>query len=366
MTASGPTVGIVGLGFGRAHIPGFQAAGCRVMALCQRDETAARTIADKYGVPHVYARWEEMLDKAKPDIVVIATPPFLHKAIALRAFEVGAHVLCEKPLAMSRAEGRAMLEAAAWFKRVAMTGFNWRFPPAVQELHARVEAGALGRPFHVYSRWLGARYADESAPATWRLDRSQAGLGAMGDMGVHLIDLVQWNFGELTRVCAQAGRAYPERTLPGGAKPADAEDFCTVLGELASGAQMTLMANRAARGANETSLEVYGARGAFRCLIDRQKPRWWIGQLDVAGESGALAPVTVPGAPPDSVGEGDPMEVIGKATIAPLVRRMLEGIRTGTTPSPSLADGLQAQAVLDAVSESLHRGDWVAVSPVSS
>jgi predicted dehydrogenase len=262
---------------------------------------------------------------------------------------------------MIRAEGEAMLEAAHRSKRVAMTGFNWRFPPAMQELHARVQADALGRPFHITVRWLGSRYADPSAPATWRLDRAQAGFGAMGDMGVHLIDLVRWNFGDVARVCAQAGQAYPERGLADGRQRADAEDFCTVLGELTSGAHMTLTASRAARGANETSLEAYGARGAMRCLIDRQKPRWWIGQLEVAGESGGLAPVTPAGAPPDAVGEGDPMEIIGKATIAPLVRRMLDSIRAGTTPSPSLADGLHAQAVLDAVRDSLDRGGWVTV-----
>jgi predicted dehydrogenase len=366
MTSADLTVGIVGLGFGRAHIPGFQAAGCRVVAVSQRDAAGAKLIAEKYGVPQVYARWEEMIEKARPDIVAIATPPVLHKDIALRAFEAGAHVLCEKPLAMNRAEGHAMVDAARRSGRVAMTGFNWRFASAVQELHARAAAGALGRPFHVAARWLGARYADESAAATWRLDRSQAGLGSMGDMGVHLIDLVRWNFGEFTRVCAQAGMAHPDRTVPGGGKRADAEDFCAVLGELASGAQVTLSVSRAARGANETALEAYGVHGAVRCLIDRQQPRWWVGELALAGETGGPTPVALAGAPPESVGAGDPLEVIGKATIAPLVRLMLEGIRSGTTPSPSLADGLKAQAVLDAVSESLENRAWAEVAPVSS
>ena len=77
------TVGIVGLGFGRAHIPAFQAHGCEVIAVCQRDEAAARAVAERYGVPHVFDRWERMLTEAKPEIVVIATPPALHEAIAL-------------------------------------------------------------------------------------------------------------------------------------------------------------------------------------------------------------------------------------------------------------------------------------------
>src|SRR5712664_3767128 len=107
MSSQEPTVGIVGLGYGRAHIAAFQANGCRIVAVCQRDQASANAVADRYGFPRVFERWEEMLDKARPEIVVIATPPHLHHMIALRAFDAGAHVLCEKPLAMTRAEAQA-------------------------------------------------------------------------------------------------------------------------------------------------------------------------------------------------------------------------------------------------------------------
>jgi len=352
------TVGIIGLGFGRAHIPAFQVSGCEVVALCQRNQETARAMAQRYNVPAVFERWEEMLDQAKPDIVVIASPPHLHREIALRALGQGAHVLCEKPLAMTAAEGREMVEAAARARRVAMTGFNWRFIPAMQRFHALVEEGAVGRLFHAGGRWLGSRWADEAAPITWRMDRTQAGHGAMGDMGVHLIDLVRWHFGEFTRVTAQAGVAYASRSVPGGGKPADAEDFCTVLGELASGGQVTLSASRAARGANEVSLEAYGSQGALVYRLDRDKPKWYVGELRGAGASGTLQPIPVKAGLPRSVGEGDPIEVTGKATIAPLVKRFLEGIRKGESPSPSLEDGLRAQLVLDAVLRSLTEGGW--------
>src|SRR5438034_10038630 len=145
MTERAPTVGIIGLGFGRAHIAAFQANGCRVVALCQRDQAGAKAVADRYGVERVFGRWEEMLATAAPEIVVIATPPHLHHAIAVRAFATGAHVLCEKPIAMTRAEAAAMVEAARRAGRVAMTCFNWRFSAAMQELHARVTEGSLGR-----------------------------------------------------------------------------------------------------------------------------------------------------------------------------------------------------------------------------
>jgi len=354
------TVGIVGLGFGRAHIPAFQANGADVVAVCQRDQATAQAVAARYGIPHVFERWERMIEEARPDIVVIAAPPHLHYTIAVEALAGGSHVLCEKPLAMNAAEGRAMAEAAARAGRVAMTSFNWRFPAAMQRFHAMVEAGHVGRPFHIGARWLGSRWAQETAPATWRMDRAQAGHGAMGDMGVHVIDLVRWNFGEFTRVVADAGIAYPERSAPGVAAPPDAEDFCTVVAELASGARVTLTVSRVARGVSDQTFECYGSAGSLAYRLTRAGARWYRGELRAAADGG-MAPVRVPAGLPRTTGEGDQLEVTGKATIGPLVKRFLAAIRKGTDVSPSFEDGVRAQEVLDAVLESLATGGWARV-----
>jgi predicted dehydrogenase len=318
-------------------------------------------VADKYGVPRVFERWEQLLEDAPPDIVVVAAPPHIHHTITVEALARGCHVLCEKPLAMSAVEARAMVEAAHRADRAAGTCFNWRFPAAMQRFHAMVEAGHVGRPFHIGARWLGGRWAEETAPATWRMDRAQAGHGAMGDMGVHLVDMVRWHFGEFTRVCALAGVAWASRTVPGGARAADAEDFCSMLGELESGGQVTLTVSRAARGANENFLEAYGSQGALVYRLDREKPKWYVGELRAAGPSGTLQPVPVKAGLPRSAAEGDLMEVTGKTTIAPLVKRFLEAVRKGDgaeSPTPSLQDGVRAQLVLDAVLNSLHEGGW--------
>src|SRR5260370_978408 len=124
-----------------------------------------------------------MLEGAAPEIVVIATPPHLHHAIALAAFARGAHVVCEKPLAMTATEARAMVDAAGRARRVAMTGFNWRFTPAMQELHSRGREGALGRPLHLALRWLGGRWAEQGAAAPWRRGRAAAVRGGAGRGG---------------------------------------------------------------------------------------------------------------------------------------------------------------------------------------
>src|SRR5207247_9834994 len=84
MTERAPTVGIIGLGFGRAHIAAFQGNGCRVVALCQRDQAGAKAVADRYGVERVFGRRAEMLDTAAPEILVIATTPPLLPAIPVR------------------------------------------------------------------------------------------------------------------------------------------------------------------------------------------------------------------------------------------------------------------------------------------
>lgn len=357
---AGPTVGIIGLGYGRAHIPAFQASGCQVVAVCQRDEGTARRVADAYRVPQVYGQWEDLLERARPEIVVIATPPHLHLTIARAAFERGMHVLCEKPVALTATEGHAMAEAAARAGRIAMTGFNWRFTAAMQELHALVAEGALGRVFHVSAHWLGARWAAEDAGATWRMDRAQAGHGAMGDMGVHVVDFIRWTFGEFQRLTARSGVAYPARSAPGVARPADAEDWCTVLAELATGAQASVTVSRVAHGTNEHGLEAYGTKGAAQYRLARDGARWWSGALRVAREGGGFEPAR-PRTPVPVFEAADPMDAIGQGTIAPLVSRFLEGIRSGRTPSPSLEDGVRAQVILDAAAEAAARGVWVDV-----
>jgi predicted dehydrogenase len=162
----------------------------------------------------------------------------------------------------------------------------------------------------------------------------------------------------MKRLVAHSGIAYP-RTVPGTSKAADAEDYAAVVAELVSGAEATLAVSRAAHGRNEHTLEVYGTRGALAYRLTRDLPRWYMGELLAASPGGGFQPVTVD-AP--SVDGGDQMDVLGKATIGPLVARMLAAMRDAGTPTPSLIDGLRAQAVLDAVVDSVARHAWVDVA----
>jgi predicted dehydrogenase len=160
---------------------------------------------------------------------------------------------------------------------------------------------------------------------------------------------------------ADEGIAFPSRSAPGVDRPADAEDFCTVIAELASGARATFTVSRVARGANEQTMECYGSQGGLTYKLDRVGSRWYRGQLQATEGSAALAPISISAGLPKSTGEGDQLEVTGKATIGPLVKRLLTAIRKGQPASPSLEDGLRAQEVLDAVLESLRTRAWAPV-----
>ena len=306
-----------------------------------------------------YVRWQDLIEKARPDIVVIATPPDSHREIALAAFPAGAHVLCEKPLAMNANEANEMAKAATAAGKFGMTGFTWRSPDAMQEMHVRLARGDIGRVIHASALWHGGFAADEKAPGTWRMHRARAGHGAMGDIGVHLIDLLRWNLGEIVRLSARTGVAYPNRIAPGATGPADADDHCALILEFASGAIVTADISRVAHGMNEHSLEIFGTRGGLAYRLARSEPRWFDGQLRATAGAGApLAPVDTPSSKiPTSA--TDPMEIMGKTLMAPLVARLLDGIRTGKAPSPSFEDGLRAQIVLDAIVESNTRLAWV-------
>ena len=146
------------------------------------------------------------------------------------------------------------------------------------------------------------------------------------------------------------------------ARPPDAEDWCNILAELESGAQVTLAVSRVAHGMLEHGLDAWGADGAlrYRFAHARGPGRWWEGELTAtrAGAGFERVEARVP-APP--VEAGDMLEAVGRLSVAPLVRALVEGIRTRTTPSPSFEDGLRAQIVLEAVAEAGRSGGWVEV-----
>src|SRR3954451_10276 len=152
----GLRAGVIGVGWaGRQHIAAYDAMpGVELAAIAGLEEEARTELATRHGVERHVARWEDLLETDRLDVVSIAVPTFLHARIAIAALERGLHVLCEKPIARTVEEAVAMVEAARAAGRVLDVAFNHRQRGDIQKLKAVIDTGRLGRPYYAKAWWL--------------------------------------------------------------------------------------------------------------------------------------------------------------------------------------------------------------------
>jgi len=213
------------------HLPVLaQLPGVKLEAVCDVDGAKARAIANRFGIPRVFARDEEVFAAPDLDAVVICTPSHLHEPQAVAALEGGKHVLVEKPLALT-AEGAARVVAAAERAgRALMVAMNSRYRPDVQALRPFLQGGELGEVFLMKSAWLNRKV--RVARPTWRHRRETAGGGAWMDLGVQVLDLCLWLLGH-PRVERLVAHLHPGEGM-------EVEDAAVVALRLASGTALSL------------------------------------------------------------------------------------------------------------------------------
>jgi len=358
-------VGVVGGGFGRTHILAYRATpGIEVTAFCQRTKASAENVAREFGIPNVFSDYREMLDRGDLDAVSLTTPTNVHLTMACEAFDAGVSVLCEKPLAMNKEEAAAMLKRAEEARLIHMTSFNFRFVPAFYRMKELMQEGYVGnRVLHVEASWFSERRADPKLPFGWRDDKEAVGFGAMGDVGVHLVDLVRWLAGDFKRVCGQQAIFTNQRPLADGSGNRDVtvEDCAIFVGELTAGGLVSFTAHAAARGSAYQEIRILGNAGMLRAVVDRAKPDWMIGELWGAQGNGDTRHINIPDRLTENLNLSSG-HTAREAIFANLTRLLAHGIRTGEQPSPSFRDGLEAQKVLDAVASSAQAGGWISIS----
>ena len=161
-------------------------------------ERASRTAA-AFDVPHVDQTLEDLLDRSEIEAVIVATPPFAHCEQTTMALAAGRHVLCEKPFALNASEAESMVEAAnEQGSFLAVCSGRERFGVGPATAHRLIESGELGDVYHVRTsgyRLRGRPISDNPNAGRWFVDKSQAGGGALIDIGVYLLDQVLWLLG---------------------------------------------------------------------------------------------------------------------------------------------------------------------------
>jgi predicted dehydrogenase len=359
-------VGVIGGGFGRNHILAFQVCdNVEVTAFCQRTQSSAEEIAREFRIPNVFTDYRQLLALKELDAISISAPPHLHCPMALEAFSRGLHVLCEKPLAMNVQEAAIMLAKAQASNRIHMTAFNFRFIPALRRMKELLEEGYVGnRIFHLDATWLTEMRMAPGAHPGWRFSKETAGIGALGDTGVHLIDLVRWLAADFSRVCGHAAIFNRQGRPAGGAQqePVTVEDSCVFMAELKNGAQATIHASGVARGSIFQSIRIFGNDGVLSVDIDRKGPDWAVGKLFGAqGERANLQPLAIPEKFLQGLNLSDPTRLQGEFIFSHLTRRFVHAIRTGEEAAPTFHEGVEAQIVIDAVLKSVEEERWVQV-----
>ncbi|MGC9396854.1 MAG: Gfo/Idh/MocA family protein, partial [Anaerolineae bacterium] len=290
-----PQVGVGMLGYafmGKAHSNAYKKipymmypppAEPVLAAICGRNEDAVAEAARRYGYAKYYTDWREMLEDESVHLFDNGAPNNMHAEPSIAAAQAGKHLLCEKPLGRNPEESKAMWEAAEKAGVKHMVAFNYRFVPAIRQARELIESGALGRIYHyraIYlQEWIMPHY---DTPMIWRLNKAEAGAGALGDLGAHIIDLGRFLVGEIDSVSAMTRTFIPERPLPDGSTAkVDVDDAFVATVSFANGALGTLEATRFAAGRkNHEVLEINGEKGSIVFNLERlnELEVYWVGE----------------------------------------------------------------------------------------
>lgn len=279
-----PTVGVGMLGYafmGKAHSNALKklpymlyppVAIPELVAIAGRNEAAVAEAARRFGYRKATTDWRALVEDPAVQLLDNVGPNNLHAAPSILAAQLGKHVLCEKPLARSAAEAKAMWDAVEQAGVKHMTAFNYRFVPAVRMLRELIDQGALGRIYHwraVYlQEWIMPHYA---SPMIWRLEKETAGSGALGDLGAHIIDLAHYLVGDIKSVSALTKTFIQQRDREeGGSGVVDVDDAFAAAVEFANGAIGALESTRFAAGRkNYNSFEINAEKGSVRFNLER-------------------------------------------------------------------------------------------------
>lgn len=331
-----------------------------------RTEHAAETL----GWEAWSADWREAVNRDDIDLVDICTPGNLHEEIAIAALAAGKHVICEKPLANDVAGAERMASAAksAWPRAVAACGFSYRRTPALALAKKMIQDGALGTVRHARAQYLQDWLSDPNTPWSWRLDKSLAGSGSLGDIAAHSIDTVQWLLDDQVQdVSARLTTFVSERPVAEGRidlggvgdagaakKPVTVDDAVAFTASLKSGALGIFEATRFATGRrNANRVELNGELGSIAFDFERLNELEYFDARQNRDSQGfrriqandSVHPYTASWWP---VGHGIGYGDLFVNQAADIVR----DISAGKQPQPDFASALDVQRVLAAVAES--------------
>lgn len=382
MTTKTLSVAVIGAGMaGTTHANAWRQVGTvydlglpriRLATIADTYLPFAEDAAERYGYERAVDDWRQVADDPTIDIVSIVVGNALRREIAEAMIKAGKHVLCEKPLADTLENARAMAEAERNAGVVTSVGFTYRRNAAVAEIAKLVAEGHLGEINHFEGRYWCDYGVDPNTPMAWRY-RGPMGSGALGDVGSHLIDTAETICGPLVSVSGGAmTTAIKERPVAKGhvtrgtaldtvdltMEPVTNDDVATFTGHFANGAVGTFSVSRVAWNMpNAMMIDVLGTKGRAswdmaRCgeikIDDTNSP---------AGLGGARQVLVNPDFPYFARGSSMAFGGVGLTQIeqftyqAHAFLQQVAGVE-GLPPCASFADGYREMRITDAVARS--------------
>ncbi|MBT5872899.1 MAG: Gfo/Idh/MocA family oxidoreductase [Candidatus Latescibacteria bacterium] len=286
-------IGIIGMGWmGSVHSRAYRAVpdrfpDCQIsprLIICADEvEARAKEAQARFGFSESTTDWQQVLDHPDVDVVNIATPNHMHLEQVKAAAEAGKHILCEKPVGLDPEETAEIAQIVQEAGLLSFVGYNYRWAPAVQRALELVQQGKIGRLTH-YKGWLLVGYAsDPGSVLSWRLQSDLGGMGALGDLMSHAIDMGMMLAGPIKRVIGQSETFIKERPVAtpgqgdhystnrdGPTEPVTNEDYVSALVQFENGVRGALETCRVIQGPqSEIGFSIHGTEGAIRWDFER-------------------------------------------------------------------------------------------------
>lgn len=352
--------------------------------ICGRNEAELREFAGRWGWRNFTTDWKKVVGDPEIDLVDIGTPNHLHAPMAIAAIEAGKAVACEKPLAGTLDDAKAMAQAARRHKARTFVWYNYRRCPALAAAHQFVKQGLLGRIYHVRAAYL-QDWGGPDTPLLWRFQKKLAGSGAHGDLNAHIIDMARFVTGaEITEVTGAIAETFVKsRTIPetdtgawgtkGKARKkgrSDVDDAVLFLARFNNGAVGTFEATRLATGnKNANQIEVNGEKGSLKFNFERMNELlYYNATADPAVQGWTDIMATQPGSHPYISAWWPPAHIIGyEHGFINMTADILAVLGGGkpVVPLPDFADALKTQAVLEAAMVSAQERRPVKISELA-
>ncbi|MCA1033987.1 MULTISPECIES: Gfo/Idh/MocA family protein [Bacillus] len=334
-------IGVIGCGSiaKHRHLPEYHLNGrAEIMAVCDIVEERAMDMAALYHA-EAYTSYEDLLENPEIDAVSVCTPNYLHAPISIAALKAGKHVLCEKPMAVSVEEAESMIEAARKYGKKLMIGHNQRFVPSHQKARAFIASGEAGKVYSFRTAFGHGGPEGWSADGkdSWFFRKSEAFIGAMGDLGVHKTDLIRYLLGE---EITQAG-AFVEASSK---ENSDVDDTAVCILKTESGVIGTLAASWSYVSKEDNSTIIYAENAILRLEDDP------VNSLVIQYKNGETLKYELGGIQTNEE---------GKQTQSHVISTFIDSIAEDKEPPVSGEEGLKSLRVVLAALESGQSGKIV-------